>query len=171
MYLLISQYVDSFPPEISICEISCSYQNRKPATAEWYYNSAHKVDEVDVVEVQEPWTGKLKISFNATIDRDGARQTAMKIILDENEIEYLYDKLIQGRKNKLQRLKKEVKKYKDQVKEYEDEEMELEDIIEQHVTTLHDKWEDTEAGSDKEAFWQKLIDPLQEILDIRQKKS
>ena len=58
---------------------------RKPFTAEWYHNSAHKVDEVDIVnEVTEPWTGGIKISFNATIDMDGGRRTVMKIILDEN---------------------------------------------------------------------------------------
>jgi len=55
---------------------------RRPATAEWNHNSAHQVDEVDVVN--RPWAGELEIRFNATIDMDGGRRTAMKIILDEN---------------------------------------------------------------------------------------
>ena len=81
------------------------YVDRKPKTAEWWHASVSRVAEVNLKEKKSPWEDTLAITVDATKDKWGKRHTTIRITIEEKEIEYLYNRLIQGRKNKLRKLK------------------------------------------------------------------
>ncbi len=131
---------------------------RKPATAEWYDNSTKLVDNFPVTV--EPWTGALSITFDATKDKSGERHTTMSISLDEKDVESLYNRLTQGRKNELRETQREVKKLVNKMENVYDK-------IASHQDKLYEQWLQSRANSDEEAVWEKLKTPIEKLLEQR----
>lgn len=80
------------------------YLWRKPATGQWYYESAKCVDEVEVTA--EGWTGQTCIHFDGTKNKRGGRHTDLRLVLSESEVERLYQGLTKGRKAEIRRLER-----------------------------------------------------------------
>ena len=115
---------------------------RKPASAQWYYDSAQFVDDVPISA--SAWTGTKYIEFDGTKDKQGGRHTDMRLALSAAEVENLYQGLVKGRKAELRRLEK------------------LEREVSKLTTDVHSKYAEADFGTKEEAvlksLWRKLLD-------------
>lgn len=129
---------------------------RKPATAEWYYDSAQRVDTVQILK--DPWTGALDISFDATKDKQGDRHTEMKIRLSEQDAENLFAGLQRGRlaeKRALARKNTELEKELGAAVK----------AIKKLLEKLDEEWAETESESPEEKRIDTLREPLKKLFE------
>jgi len=117
---------------------------RKPATAEWYHNSAWLVEDVDVTDSK--WTGHLMFYLDGTKDKSGSKHTSLRLDISETEVEKLYKGLLKGRLAKL--------------KECQRESDRLRKRLDKIDATILSKWAKTPNGSDEERILESLRDKL-----------
>jgi hypothetical protein len=129
---------------------------RKPATAEWHYDSAQKVDEVEIGRAA--WIDECPISFDGTKDKAGDRHTTMRIVLEENEVERLYSGLIRGRNEKL---RLEIKARQEMAKRFK----KFVDVITAQLKEIDGEWQKAEVGSEAERAYDTVRKSLRKSLD------
>jgi len=129
---------------------------RKPATAEWYYDSAQRVDSQELT--REPWSGVQRITFDGTKDKTGDRHTTMRVVLTETDVERLYAGLHQGRKRDIRDLTKQ----RDQLRK---ELNAAKAAICTHIDAIQELWVAAGSGSDTEATFEKLKTDFEKALE------
>lgn len=129
---------------------------RKPATAEWYYDSAQKVDAVEFPVGS--WTGQMSVTFDGTKDKTGERHTTMRIRLDEADAERIYAGLMQGRKKEIRDLSAEVTKLRKQLRQ-------VRRVAKAHSEKMQKLWIAAPAGSDTETQIRELNESFDQSLE------
>lgn len=129
---------------------------RKPATAQWYYDSAQKVDAVEFT--RDPWSDAFDVSFDGTKDKTGERHTTMRLRLSEADVERMYAGLVQGRKNDLRELSATNDKLNKQLQQ-------ISKALRAHLDRVQECWRNSAVDSDAEKQFLELRTSLETALE------
>lgn len=128
---------------------------RKPDTSEWWSED----DEVDDLDIDVgSWTGYIEFEFDGTKNKEGRRHTALRVVIKEKEIEFLYKKLIQGRREEKQRT---LKCLKEELRETKQELQTLNKVMDKHIKKLDKELGRATEGSIEGVLLEKLRESIE----------